>query len=77
VKTCESVGVSESSLGKCEEIKKEGGEGEDERIETVLGRRFVLPHGTKMEDYSLLYIGDEGLTLTNLMMTHSISHVCN
>ncbi|XP_076463065.1 2-(3-amino-3-carboxypropyl)histidine synthase subunit 2-like [Babylonia areolata] len=32
-------------------------------------RRFALPAGSSMENYSVCYIGEEGKVLTNLMMT--------
>ncbi|CAG8603074.1 10714_t:CDS:10 [Paraglomus occultum] len=33
------------------------------------GRRYALPDGINIEDCSVFYIGDESLTLTNLIMT--------
>ncbi|KAG9332962.1 hypothetical protein JZ751_013991 [Albula glossodonta] len=33
------------------------------------GRKFSLKEGYKLEDYSMFYIGQEGATLTNFMMT--------
>ncbi|XP_061094318.1 2-(3-amino-3-carboxypropyl)histidine synthase subunit 2 isoform X1 [Conger conger] len=33
------------------------------------GREFILKEGYKVEDYSMFYIGQEGATLTNFMMT--------
>ncbi|KAG0085031.1 Diphthamide biosynthesis protein 2 [Podila epicladia] len=35
------------------------------------GRTYDLPEGTKIEDYTIFYIGDESPTLSNIMMTHS------
>ena len=34
-------------------------------------RQFALPEGSSLEDFSVLYIGEEGRVLTNLMMTMS------
>ncbi|KAJ8305393.1 hypothetical protein KUTeg_015938 [Tegillarca granosa] len=36
---------------------------------TKCGRSFVVPDETFLSNYSVLYIGEESLTLTNLMMT--------
>ncbi|XP_066537802.1 2-(3-amino-3-carboxypropyl)histidine synthase subunit 2 [Hoplias malabaricus] len=41
----------------------------DERAVHKFGRWFCLEEGKSMEDYSIFFIGHEGLTLTNFMMT--------
>lgn len=43
--------------------------GEDSRVVQKFGRRFCLKEGLSVEDYSMFYIGQEGATLTNFMMT--------
>lgn len=43
--------------------------GEDSRVVQKFGRRFCLKEGLSVEDYSMFYIGQEGTTLTNFMMT--------
>uniref|UniRef100_W5KIG8 2-(3-amino-3-carboxypropyl)histidine synthase subunit 2 n=1 Tax=Astyanax mexicanus TaxID=7994 RepID=W5KIG8_ASTMX len=40
-----------------------------DRVVKKLGRYFRLKEGKSVEDYSMFYIGHEGLTLTNFMMT--------
>jgi len=35
------------------------------------GRTYVLPQGVKLEDCTILYIGIENITLTNIMMVHN------
>ncbi|KAH8554044.1 diphthamide biosynthesis protein 2 [Umbelopsis sp. PMI_123] len=35
------------------------------------GRTYVLPEGVKLEDCTILYIGQENITLTNIMMVHN------
>ena len=41
---------------------------------TNFGRTFHIdPSSSSLEDYTMLYIGDPGLTLTNLMMTYNRS----
>lgn len=42
---------------------------QDDRLVYKFGRQFGLKEGKNVEDYKMFYIGDEGLTLTNFMMT--------
>lgn len=42
---------------------------EDDGSVRKFGRRFGLKRGKNVEDYRMFYIGQEGLTLTNFMMT--------
>lgn len=35
------------------------------------GRKYELPEGIKLEDCTILYIGIENVTLTNIMMVHN------
>ncbi|KAI8923793.1 putative diphthamide synthesis protein-domain-containing protein [Entophlyctis helioformis] len=44
-------------------------------VREAQGRKFLLPASMQMSDLSLFYIGGESLTLTNLMMTHSLCKV--
>lgn len=41
----------------------------DDRVIHKFGRQFCLKEGKSVEDYDMFYIGPEGLTLTNFMMT--------
>ncbi|XP_072544167.1 2-(3-amino-3-carboxypropyl)histidine synthase subunit 2 [Salminus brasiliensis] len=41
----------------------------DDGVIRKFGRQFSLKEGKGVEDYSMFYIGREGLTLTNFMMT--------
>ncbi|KAH6580277.1 hypothetical protein BASA61_009740 [Batrachochytrium salamandrivorans] len=41
-------------------------------IREAQGRQYSLPPGLKLEDISMFYVGGESLTLTNIMMTHSV-----
>ncbi|KAI9332361.1 putative diphthamide synthesis protein-domain-containing protein [Obelidium mucronatum] len=38
---------------------------------TSYGRKYVIPEGRELSEYTLLYIGAESLTLTNILMTHN------
>ncbi|KJE88859.1 diphthamide biosynthesis protein 2 [Capsaspora owczarzaki ATCC 30864] len=38
---------------------------------TETGRIFVLPDGDTVSEYAIFYVGQESLTLTNLMMTYN------
>ncbi|XP_027025268.2 2-(3-amino-3-carboxypropyl)histidine synthase subunit 2 [Tachysurus fulvidraco] len=42
---------------------------EDDGFVHKFGRQFGLKRGKNVEDYKMFYIGQEGLTLTNFMMT--------
>ncbi|MCI4377642.1 hypothetical protein PGIGA_G00205710 [Pangasianodon gigas] len=42
---------------------------QDDRFVHKFGRQFGLKQGKNVEDYRMFYIGHEGLTLTNFMMT--------
>ncbi|KAJ3025315.1 UNVERIFIED_CONTAM: Diphthamide biosynthesis protein 2 [Siphonaria sp. JEL0065] len=35
------------------------------------GRKYVVPEGRALSEYTILYIGAESLTLTNILMTHN------
>jgi hypothetical protein len=37
--------------------------------ETKLGRNFKLPNGSKLEEYSIVFIGRDGPTLSNIALT--------
>ncbi|XP_071501716.1 2-(3-amino-3-carboxypropyl)histidine synthase subunit 2-like [Diadema antillarum] len=52
-----------------EEAAEESRNNQEIASESLFGRTFSLEAGTTVEDYSVLYIGGEGRTLTNLMMT--------
>lgn len=41
----------------------------DDRVVFKFGRQFSIQEGRSIDDYSMFYIGQEGLTLTNFMMT--------
>lgn len=41
------------------------------------GRVFNLPEGKEIHDYVIFYIGFEGLTLNNLMMSYNKCQVCH
>ncbi|KAJ3084854.1 Diphthamide biosynthesis protein 2 [Rhizoclosmatium hyalinum] len=38
---------------------------------SAYGRKYVVPEGRDIGEYSILYVGAESLTLTNILMTHS------
>ncbi|XP_056104397.1 2-(3-amino-3-carboxypropyl)histidine synthase subunit 2 [Rhinichthys klamathensis goyatoka] len=42
---------------------------QDDRVIFKFGRQFSVKKGQSVDDYSMFYIGQEGLTLTNFMMT--------
>ncbi|XP_077085359.1 2-(3-amino-3-carboxypropyl)histidine synthase subunit 2 [Siphateles boraxobius] len=42
---------------------------QDDRLIFKFGRQFGVKKGQSVDDYSMFYIGQEGLTLTNFMMT--------
>ncbi|XP_051960338.1 2-(3-amino-3-carboxypropyl)histidine synthase subunit 2-like [Xyrauchen texanus] len=42
---------------------------QDDRVIIKFGRQFCVNEGQSIDDYSMFYIGKEGLTLTNFMMT--------
>lgn len=42
---------------------------QDDSFVHKFGRRFALKQGKNVEDYRMFYVGREGLTLTNFMMT--------
>ncbi|XP_056611625.1 2-(3-amino-3-carboxypropyl)histidine synthase subunit 2 [Triplophysa dalaica] len=42
---------------------------QDDRVIFTFGRQFSIQEGRRIDDYSMFYIGQEGLTLTNFMMT--------
>ncbi|KAA0723521.1 2-(3-amino-3-carboxypropyl)histidine synthase subunit 2 [Triplophysa tibetana] len=42
---------------------------QDDRVIFTFGRQFSIQEGLRIDDYSMFYIGQEGLTLTNFMMT--------
>lgn len=44
-------------------------EEEDKRSICQFGRQFTLKNGSSLTDYSMFYIGQEGATLRNFMMT--------
>ncbi|CAG8446404.1 5867_t:CDS:10 [Diversispora eburnea] len=41
----------------------------------IQGRSYSLPKGTKIEDCTLFYIGEEGPTLTNILLTYNKCNV--
>ncbi|KAL4635365.1 diphthamide biosynthesis protein 2 isoform X1 [Arapaima gigas] len=64
------------------------GRGEDGRVESQtslcgdrfvskFGRRFLLKEGCGIDDYSMFFIGKEGATLTNFMMTWNKCSFCS
>ncbi|RHZ72159.1 hypothetical protein Glove_245g24 [Diversispora epigaea] len=44
---------------------------QDEIQGKIQGRSYSLPKRTKIEDCTLFYIGEEGPTLTNILLTHN------
>lgn len=44
-------------------------EGDSRQVICQFGRQFLLKSGLNMKDYSVFYVGQEGSTLTNFMMT--------
>ncbi|KAJ3133271.1 Diphthamide biosynthesis protein 2 [Physocladia obscura] len=38
---------------------------------TSYGRKYVIPEGRDLKEYTIIYIGGESLTLTNIIMTHN------
>uniref|UniRef100_A0A9J7XG29 2-(3-amino-3-carboxypropyl)histidine synthase subunit 2 n=1 Tax=Cyprinus carpio carpio TaxID=630221 RepID=A0A9J7XG29_CYPCA len=44
-------------------------ESQDDRVIFKFGRQFSVKAGQSVDNYSMFYIGQEGLTLTNFMMT--------
>ncbi|XP_028826132.1 2-(3-amino-3-carboxypropyl)histidine synthase subunit 2 [Denticeps clupeoides] len=53
------------------------GEITDTRVARKFGRRFGLQEGLTVEDYSMFYVGSEGVTLTNFMMTWNRCSFCS
>ncbi|CAN9506487.1 unnamed protein product [Ophioblennius macclurei] len=49
----------------------------DSRIMHQFGRRFSLKAGSSVTDYSMFYIGEEGATLRNFMMTWNRCSFCS
>ncbi|KAL7876251.1 hypothetical protein AOLI_G00112140 [Acnodon oligacanthus] len=49
----------------------------DDTVVHKFGRRFCLAEGKSVEDYSMFYVGREGLTLTNFMMTWNHCAFCS
>ncbi|KAI8816424.1 diphthamide biosynthesis protein 2 [Fimicolochytrium jonesii] len=45
------------------------------KIHEISGRQIHLKEGTKIEDYSIFYVGPESLTLTNLVLTHQSNKI--
>ncbi|XP_041924737.1 2-(3-amino-3-carboxypropyl)histidine synthase subunit 2 [Alosa sapidissima] len=43
--------------------------GTDSKVVQKFGRRFCLEEGVRVEDYCMFYVGQEGATLTNFIMT--------
>ncbi|XP_030635991.1 2-(3-amino-3-carboxypropyl)histidine synthase subunit 2 [Chanos chanos] len=48
---------------------QEPSDSQDDRVICKFGRQFRLKEGKNTEDYGMFFIGREGLTLTNFMMT--------
>lgn len=42
---------------------------QDDRVIFKFGRQFCVKEGLRIDDYSMFYVGQEGPTLTNFMMT--------
>lgn len=49
----------------------------DQELVCQLGRQLVLKNGSSIKDYSIFYIGQEGATLTNFMMTWNRCSFCS
>jgi hypothetical protein len=45
------------------------GRSPEAEVETKLGRNFKLLNGSTLEEYSLVFIGRDGPTLTNIALT--------
>lgn len=50
---------------------------EDHQVVCQFGRRFVLKSGTSLTDYRMFYVGHEGATLRNFMMTWNRCSFCS
>ncbi|XP_013863297.1 2-(3-amino-3-carboxypropyl)histidine synthase subunit 2 [Austrofundulus limnaeus] len=50
---------------------------EDQQVVCQFGRRFVLKSGTTLTDYRMFYVGQEGATLRNFMMTWNRCSFCS
>ncbi|KAI5104089.1 2-(3-amino-3-carboxypropyl)histidine synthase subunit 2 [Silurus meridionalis] len=62
----------------CEPFKvRTNSDCQDDTFVHKFGRRFDLKPGKTMEDYKMFYIGHEGLTLTNFMMTWNRCSFCS
>lgn len=68
--TCSSLDPVSSGLSSAEELK-------EERLETsqpsdsIGGLKWSLPKDVAMEDVAVLWIGEEGAALTNLLLTYN------
>ncbi|KAL2085634.1 hypothetical protein ACEWY4_018954 [Coilia grayii] len=65
---CHSHGQTQSSASESDCSGPEPG-GEDSKVVQKFGRRFCLADGVSVGDYCMFYVGQEGATLTNFMMT--------
>ena len=84
---CKSQADSNQSANVCSPVEppqdKGGKSSQDETSEFTnnsifkCGRTFTIPQGANVEDYQMFYIGREGLTLTNLMMTFNKCSFCS
>lgn len=52
-------------------------EHDNKQVIYQFGRRFTLKSGSSIRDYSVFYIGQEGATLTNFMMTWNRCSFCS
>ncbi|XP_008436556.1 2-(3-amino-3-carboxypropyl)histidine synthase subunit 2 [Poecilia reticulata] len=61
------------------QINKETRPSEDDNSQTVcqFGRRFSLKSGSSLTDYRMFYVGPEGATLRNFMMTWNRCSFCS
>ncbi|XP_023663156.1 2-(3-amino-3-carboxypropyl)histidine synthase subunit 2 [Paramormyrops kingsleyae] len=76
-------GVVCKSYGQILQQAKDTGHTEAElalygdRLVHKYGRQFILKEGCSIEDYSIFYVGQEGVTLTNFMMTWNKCSFCS
>ncbi|XP_065072175.1 2-(3-amino-3-carboxypropyl)histidine synthase subunit 2-like isoform X2 [Rhopilema esculentum] len=68
------LGLKELNIGNVDSTAScscRNSEQESDKVHKRFGRMFILPSETNLEECSMLYIGKQSLTLTNLMMSYN------